>query len=607
MRLTSLHIGNLRCIHNLDVNVRSFTSIVGPNNAGKLTVLRAIAILLNQETPHPNEWRDGVDDDLIVEGVFDDIADWERNAPGVAGIVRDNKIQLRVRATKDDSGKVTSVYEALIPDETIHGWSERWGEMDDAIKALGASIEITNGNDFRSAAKKEALRSEVRDKLSELVTLGEAQWTSENISIKAALQQAIPQAIIVPAVRDATDDAKPASKTTFGQLLDKIVMPAIRESPEYQTLLESVESLTARMSGVGAEQMDVVKGLADEISARLSSIIEARVLITMEKPDAIKFVGGSATLRLDDGIETPIALQGHGVQRALIFALVEALARREAASSESADDAKIRSTVLLFEEPELYIHPHLMRRLRTALKTITDADCWQCVATTHSPFLVEVADDPTSLVIMRRPLPSEPPERSQIDIDPFAGEEEHKKRDRESLRAALDFHPTVCEAFFARRTVLVEGDSELALMTFREQLLELMGRAPDIGRDVTVVSCGGKWTIVPFAKLLSLLGVPFRVIHDTDRKGRTDEELETALHIDPYQANAAIATALGGADRLMVEDTLEDALWNDPPSASSDKPFRVWRRTKELCDADDDLEDLPQLKQIIGFAFGWDA
>jgi predicted ATP-dependent endonuclease of OLD family len=57
MKLVRVKVQNLRCVDSLEVFPKAYTSLIGPNNAGKSTVLRAIEILLNQETPALDEWR----------------------------------------------------------------------------------------------------------------------------------------------------------------------------------------------------------------------------------------------------------------------------------------------------------------------------------------------------------------------------------------------------------------------------------------------------------------------------------------------------------------------------------------------------------------------
>ncbi|QQS07722.1 MAG: AAA family ATPase [Fibrobacterota bacterium] len=61
-------------------------------------------------------------------------------------------------------------------------------------------------------------------------------------------------------------------------------------------------------------------------------------------------------------METDISYQGHGAQRSLIFALIEAVAKHN--SNGGQPQGQTKSTILLFEEPELFLHPHLIRRLQ---------------------------------------------------------------------------------------------------------------------------------------------------------------------------------------------------------------------------------------------------
>jgi energy-coupling factor transporter ATP-binding protein EcfA2 len=608
MQLTYVRIKNLRCIKNSEIHIRNFTSLIGPNNCGKSSFLRGIELLLNQLAPSPEEWRSGyADEEIEIEAEFAELQEWERMAPGVAGIVHDGKIRLRLRAKLDDAGeKVEVVYEALVPRIEIEGWSDTWGTLSDEIKILAASLGI-KGPQWKSAASKGAVRTKIKEQMPDRVTIGASEWSSENISIKQALQQALPQAQIIPAVRDASDDAKPGAKTSFGLLLSKIILPAVQSSTEYQELLAAVEKIRAKLGCDGAEQLDQVRVLSAAISERLASIINAKVCVAMEPPDAGKFVGANTSLRLDDGTNTSIALQGHGLQRSLIFALVEVLANQMAKKNDMTQDGQnpnVRSTILLFEEPELFFHPHIMRRLKRALQAISKQEAWQVIVSTHSPFLIDIADDPLSLAIFKRVDHQVAPSVHQLSDDPF-GDDEDAKRDREALRAVLNFHPTVCEAFFATRTILVEGPSELAVLCHQLRLYELAGIDMQRRADCTVVSCSGKWTIAPIANLLQKFGISFRIIHDCDAKGRTPEQLAECAPIDPFRANARIAVYVSPENLMVIDDTLEDILWDTRPTSSGDKPFRAWKRVSELCDDHENLDHTPKLRDMVRFAFNW--
>lgn len=614
MRLNYIKIQNFRSIKECELYLRDFTSLIGPNNAGKSTVLYAIAYFLNNTKPDLEDWHkqdknQPVDEPIIIEGRFEEIQEWERNVSGVAGIVQNNQIHLRLVASRDEENKVTTKYEAFIQQEQIQGWSSKWSELDADIKQVAQDLGL-EGKDWKTDSNKERVRQKLRDTRKELITVGESIWTDENISIAAALKQAIPQGHIIPAVKDASADTKSTATSSFGILLKEVIVPAIEASGEYETFMKAANALAAKLRGKDEEQIEQIKQLTAELSQRMSSIIETKVIFSLDPPDTNKFLGSSTTIKLDDGIETPISLQGNGVQRSLIFALIEYIAKREASKprTEQMQEAKgQRATILLFEEPELYMHPHLMRRLKNALIGISESPNWQVIITTHSPFLLDVANDPASLVIFKRKVDGRTGKLKQLLNDPFT-KDTKAKDDRMALRAALDFHPTVTEAFFADRVVLVEGDSEIAILRHQKQLLKLAGIEQNKIDNTTIVSCGGKWTIPAMATLLNEYGIPFRIIHDHDRKGKSDEELKTLSPIHPYCANERIQQICSIEHIHIVDDKLEDILWEGADTeipSGSDKPFRAWQRVDILCNGYSNLDHAPKLQNMVRFAFDW--
>jgi hypothetical protein len=134
-------------------------------------------------------------------------------------------------------------------------------------------------------------------------------------------------------------------------------------------------------------------------------------------------------------------------------------------------------------------------------------------------------------------------------------------------------------------------------------LYKLAGLDPIKREHCTVVSCGGKWTIPPIANLLKQFGIPFRIIHDLDKKQRSDNELAATVAMDPYRANARIAQFVRPENLFAVDDTLEDLFWHNKPASSGDKPYRVWKRVIELLEDPDSLD--PKVKDLIKFAFDW--
>lgn len=100
----------------------------------------------------------------------------------------------------------------------------------------------------------------------------------------------------------------------------------------------------------------------------------------------------------DATIETPVANQGHGFQRALLVAALRVLARHGTSESEAG------TICLAIEEPELFQHPTQARALASALRQLAmnPGDRVQVAYATHSPYFI----DPACFDQVRRVTPS---------------------------------------------------------------------------------------------------------------------------------------------------------------------------------------------------------
>ena len=589
MKLSALHIENLRSFAKEDFALHNYTCIVGPNNSGKSTVLRAIQILLNQEKPEPDEWNASLSDrEIVIGGCFSDLTEEERKIPGIAGLVFDGKIQLRARFAKDSEGKVTDSWEAYVQDESINGWKETFKELSPEIQEIAKRISLSAA-DFRNKGGKERLREAVRTERADLITKGDAGWTDEGVSIPEAFKQGLPRVYIVPAVRDARDEARQTQrKNFFAEILKTDVLPELKSAKEYEEIRTSAKALRDNLpnfSKVGA----ATKGISDQAG----EVIPLGVALTFDIPELDELIAATARFTISDGqCSTSVGLQGHGAQRSLIYALYVHHAGRTPAKIS----ASTRPIVFLFEEPELYIHPQLLRKLKESLVKLSQRAGWQVVVTSHSPIMVDVAERPQSLVILRRDTAGAVCKR-QLEHDPF--EKDGKSDERKILRALLDFHPTVCEAFFSDDTVLVEGDSEVAILRLAS---EVFAARSIVNRDIlstTIVSCDGKWTILPIARLLKELGIRFRVIHDTDE----DQKAVDGRPAPPTKANAEILSVAGSSNVFPVSNTLEDILHLQPGTRySSDKPFRARQRVAAIIE-DKSILRHQRLLELFDFAF----
>lgn len=83
MKLTQLRIRNFRSCRDVSLEIGNMHALVGANNAGKSTVLRALDFLFNPSIKSLNEesfWNKDTTTEIRVEAVFSELTDNEKEA-----------------------------------------------------------------------------------------------------------------------------------------------------------------------------------------------------------------------------------------------------------------------------------------------------------------------------------------------------------------------------------------------------------------------------------------------------------------------------------------------------------------------------------------------
>ena len=86
----------------------------------------------------------------------------------------------------------------------------------------------------------------------------------------------------------------------------------------------------------------------------------------------------------EDGQERKLEELGQGTQRIIVVSILKAyidILIEEGIHTE-------KPILVLFEEPEIYLHPKLKRTLNTTLEKIAEQDNHQVIITTHDPYFV---------------------------------------------------------------------------------------------------------------------------------------------------------------------------------------------------------------------------
>ncbi|WP_284966415.1 ATP-dependent nuclease [Enterobacter cloacae] len=605
MKLVRIDIQNFRGISSASINLENFTTLIGSNNIGKSTILKAIKILVDTTNPTSEDWpfRIASNDEMIITGTFSDIQDAERSKPAISNLIHNGELNIRVRTKWDHDNECMGApsYEAYYSKESI----DEFTTSITAARNIPWLFDIIRELDCNNSKAYKEMQNDVvgliKQRHPEKVT-SELCWTSEGINFKNSLQQALPHVLYIPACFKIEDDLKSQKGTPFGFLFSNRVYPVLQADSSFTQYTSSLDQLHKKMKGeLDGELIEGLQELMESITESLNQVMDlkSKVKLSLTEIDINAALMKAATLVIEDKLETQLEYQGSGVQRALAYALLESNALFEVTESQ-------RSTLILYEEPELYIHPHLMRLLRDKLREKSSVSACQVIVSTHSPFLIDIAENPSSLKLIKD---NHEGKRTVHEIDDSIFHIDAEYNEREMLRAALDFHPTVCEAFFAKRVVVVEGDTEVAILRFASELCDKLNIDKNLIKDTTIVSAGGKWTIPAIARILSKLNIPFKIVHDTDRKGMTEEEIENLSAINAYRANIKISEIVGDDNVHRVDDTFEHLLWDpvidgNAPSEGG-KPFNAWKRIKAYLDGDVNLNPTCEhkLKSVLQFIY----
>ncbi len=210
-------------------------------------------------------------------------------------------------------------------------------------------------------------------------------------------------------------------------------------------------------------------------------------------------------------------LHGHGLIRQAIINIL-------ALFKDSKDGEK---HIILFEEPELYLHPSNKRKFRNTLYQIAEQDDYQIICVSHDPQLIDVSREHTSLARFVKNQGGETV-IYQAGDNVFSKDEDTKDK----VLMLNRFNPHLCETFFSDEVILVEGDTEAIV---------LRGLISDHypNSDLFVLNTGTKNNIPFFIEVLSHFKISQHVIHDSDERYLyTNGEIRLKIDGDPI-ANSA--------------------------------------------------------------------
>jgi CRISPR-associated exonuclease Cas4 len=153
------------------------------------------------------------------------------------------------------------------------------------------------------------------------------------LGLKSVAKGIFGDVYFIPAVKDATDDFTTKEASAFGKLYAAIIESMSTNNPDWKDTKDKLRSLFGtlnRRDANGSENQNRPKELT-EFERSLSNELTswgAEIDVEVLPPDIDDVFRANTQVWIDDGMRTDIRRKGHGLQRALTFALIKVVSDR---------------------------------------------------------------------------------------------------------------------------------------------------------------------------------------------------------------------------------------------------------------------------------------
>lgn len=572
MKLINFCVENYRSVVNSgDIRIEPLQAFVGENNSGKSNLLHALEIFLKPGTggiSEPDFFNPRKP--IVIKATFSELTPLERKELRIYllgdRLILEKHIELENGST---SGKLKSKAE-------YHGYIAKpkdwWLSTEQVISREGArpnweQIAIdheiidyvrsesgrVNKGSYEAGLRKILIERE--DIEFEEPELGQTQA----LGIQPNLLRLLPNFHLLSAITDYSDEIdKRSSTSTYRRLMGDLADRILRLDPRFQQIETTINTLKNLLNPPkveeqreeGKERLSVLKDIEDKLKEIISKLMPSvcGVCVNVEIEETRDIFSRGVSILVDDGKMTEVQMKGHGLQRCVVFGLIQALILNQRnrlvpdpGENPEETNENQQSIILAIEEPELYIHPQMQRIICGVLKEFSITD--QIIYSSHSPLFVEIGQYETIGVVRK----------DSVEAGTYVCQCELGTLDAESERKTFQFLTSFGmeqnNMFFAKKVILVEGENDIIAVLATGRDLSLFGEFPE-ELGFTIVQTEGKDEMIKFMKLLNAFQIPYVILHELD--GNPDSDI-----------NRLIQNLLGGNKAVKLDNRLEDAVQHD--------------------------------------------
>ncbi|MBS1778726.1 MAG: AAA family ATPase [Bacteroidetes bacterium] len=501
MILKKISLTNFRGVNGtVDANVNKFTCVVGQNDAGKSTILRALDAFINDSGLSRADYNVYAQNNRIeIELFFDSQSGSHTLGEEIATTIENEEL------TNSDGllqlKKVWSITETNVGKPKMYIMRKKYQGNNDFVFKTEAqlitqcnanNIQTTkgNGDEFNNVEKREKLREwnstnniQFSYEYEELVSTG----TSKQKIMGDAIKKILPKFQYFKADTSLSD-----TDTTIQNFFKEMAFDLIETEIDTVNIEDTIR-----------DRLGLVLGkITDKINHVVKSDERVQPKIDFDWSKLIK----TSFVSSESGNDLPLSSRGDGFRRITMMAYFEHLAE-----TQRVTDAQ--QIIFGFEEPETFLHPSAQDNLYDKLHSLSD-NGYQVIVSTHSSTIVGNTI-PDNLIHVSKHNNNYTISQGNIDY--------------KGIALDLGIKPdTLFTPLFStsRLLFLVEGISDVHAMAHNAEIYKANGLIPHTFDDLQIAvipigSCGAvkHWVNLD---LFTKLEKPYHIFLDSDKSNAAD-------------------------------------------------------------------------------------
>ncbi|MFA6301681.1 MAG: AAA family ATPase [Legionella sp.] len=453
-----LRISGFRGIQNLEISFSPMTVLIGPNNSGKTTVLKALGLALGDYSRYVTE------EDFYIG------TDEQDNE------IRAEKIVVDVRISSlADAGKFSQAWQAEFGDRIK---SEADGKQYVAIRTEVSKNEIKGG--FETTKKSLKIWPDFYS-----WQIAEVDKKSANVRFESV------PFFSIEAQRDIHSELR--EKSSFvGKVLSGI---------EYdKKVISDLEKAIGDINKEAVDKSIELQCLKDHLAQLSQTFHGAGNAEITPFPKKVRGLSKNFSIHFGETTANTFAMEYHGMGTRSWASMLTVRAFMDILRTKHEKEVQPFFPIMAAEEPEAHLHPNAQKTLYDQLSA-TNA---QVIVSTHSPYFTAMPDI-TNVRSLKKT--SQGIVTTRLDHPISANEKKILAREILARRG---------EILFARALILCEGMTEEQIIPAMFEVFS--GGHSLFSLGISCISVGGGKNYSPFIKLACSFGIPTFIIGDNDIK-----------------------------------------------------------------------------------------